>query len=321
MKTEKYWQRYVFALLALTWCGLGSASATEEPLPSPGISAPARECTATMKLGNTVLASVKITAGPDGVGGLATQFPQPDTCAGPVPCVRWDYKWEVLSPPSGVVLNNALVSVDSDVTISASNPAGAMVTKSLPPIFLVDTDGERFLRFGTGNVTTFSGSYFTPPGILPGTLTAAFTGKKGFVPVFARCALAGADNVGVQQNLATVEEKCYKITGATVCYQVDPRDGRVIAGTQVITADPDFNFVVVDADLLIDGIGKVIYTTPAQFSSEGSCNYTWTNTAGGRSTVSCTNCCIRKSTGKCVLAADLTDPVNQCKAGTYTPAS
>jgi hypothetical protein len=277
-----------------------------------------------MSLFGKVLAQVKIEAGPAFPSGLATVFPVPAVCTvggQPEPCLRWEYRWSVQT--SGVSLENGLLSVDSDVTIHASDPAGATVTKSLPSIFPVDTDGERFLKFGTGNVTTFTGSYFTPASILPGTLTAAFTGKKGAIPTFARCALAGADNIGVQQNQAVADEKSYRIPGAVVAFKLaPPPDGRVIPGSVMVTPDAggsveNFPIEETNEPINFDNLGATVFNTPLQVTTLGSCKYSWTNTTGGRSTVSCSTCCVNKATNQCVLSSSLTNPATQCKTGTF----
>jgi hypothetical protein len=82
-----------------------------------------------------------------------------------------------------------MVSVDTDITILASDPGGATISRILP----VTAEGERFLTFNA-TANTFTASYWTPPGVGPGTLTAGFVAKKGFMHLPGRCALAGADD-------------------------------------------------------------------------------------------------------------------------------
>jgi hypothetical protein len=60
-----------------------------------------------------------------------------------------------------------------------------------------------------------------------------------------------------------------------------------------------------------------VFVGAVQFTQPGSCKYSWTNTAGGRSTVTCSTCCINSATNQCVLKSSLTSPSTQCKAGTF----
>jgi hypothetical protein len=154
-------------------------------------------------------------------------------------------------------------------------------------------------------------------------LTAAFTGKKGILPTFARCALAGADNIGVQQNQAVADEKSYRIPGASIAFKLaPPPDGRVIPGSVTVTPDGggnpgDFPIQETNEPINFDNLGATIFNTPLQVTTLGSCKYSWTNTTGGRSTVSCSTCCVNKATNQCVLSSSLTNPATQCKTGTF----
>jgi hypothetical protein len=80
------------------------------------------------------------------------------------------------------------LSVDNDIAVLAA-PGGA-VSNFLNTISL--GEGERFLKYN-GSGTSFNATYWTPLDAEPGTLTAAFAAKKGFIPLLGRCALAGAD--------------------------------------------------------------------------------------------------------------------------------
>jgi hypothetical protein len=203
-------------------------------------------------------------------------------------------------------------------------PAGATVVKTLPTFIPVDTEGERFLKFETNTTTEFIGSYWTPINVTPGTLTAAALGKKGTAinVFFGRCPIAGADNVITQSNEAVADLRTFKITGCTVIFQVD-RDGKVIPGTIAVLEDEDnpnpggCTANETTDPLVIDG-KTIEFVGAVQFTQGGSCNYSWTNTAGGRSTVNCPNCCINKATSQCVLTSTLTNPATQCKTGTLT---
>ena len=314
------------AASALICLAIGEAKATDTPLPSPGISAPVRECTINAPvLFSTSKVSIKVEAGPGAASNtLADQFPVSGPCPAGVSdttCKQWIYRWTVQT--SGATLQKALNSVDSDVTIHTSTPAGATVIKTLPAFIPVDTEGERFLKFEANTTSEFIGSYWTPINVTPGTLTAAALGKKGtsLNVFFGRCAIAGADNVITQSNEAVADLRTFKITGCTVAFQVD-RDGKVIPGTIQIVVDPDNpnpgNCIPEETTdpLVIDG-KTIEFVGAVQFTQGGSCNYSWTNTAGGRSTVSCLNCCINKATNQCVLKTSLVSPTTQCKTGTF----
>lgn len=192
MLTRKHLLLYVgvvASLLGLTAIE-GAATGGGEPLPSFGVETPPRECTVSLPSG---LGSVTIQAGPDAESDdLAENFPIPDPCPPgmglPVgQCLKWTYRW--MFPRGAVMPLEALVSVDTDITILASNPSGATISRIIPVI----AEGERVLKFNA-TANTFTASYWTPPGVGPGTLTAGFVAKKGLWPLAGRCALAGADD-------------------------------------------------------------------------------------------------------------------------------
>ena len=84
------------------------------PLPSPGVATPPRDCTISISSDKTV----KIVAGPgSGSDGLATNFPIPQKCPdGITDCLKWEYQWTF----TNITPTEALVSVDSDITVLAS---------------------------------------------------------------------------------------------------------------------------------------------------------------------------------------------------------
>jgi|WetSurSiteA1Bulk_404760.scaffolds.fasta_scaffold00400_11 hypothetical protein len=312
---------YILFSIVVAIAMLLSASeviATEDftSFPSPGISAPLRECTISV-LGGTV----KIQAGPNlsEGGGLSTQFPIPYTCVGDAicpcgdssSCLQWQYRWAITGCDNASLVT-ALVSVDSDITVLSSDSLGAKVSKIIPIL----AEGERFLTFPVSGGTTFTASYFTPVNVTPGTLTAGFAGKKGWLPLLGRCALAGADSVIVQKNQAVADEQTFHLEGCTVAFKVDiggkviPNTMHIIDGKENCTFEGDTN------GLEIDGL-EVVFVGSVQFTLPGSCSYCFTNTAGGRSCTTCTACCISSTTGACVLKNTLSNPATQCKAGTY----
>jgi hypothetical protein len=179
----------IASLLVLTAIE-GAATGGGDPLPSFGVEMPPRECTVSLPSG---LGNVTIQAGPhDEHDGLAEIFPIPDACPPGVglpvgQCLKWTYQW--IFPRGAATLVDALVSIDTDITVLASDPSGATISRIIPVI----AEGERVLKFNA-TTNTFKASYWTPPGVGPGTLTAGFVAKKGFWPLAGRCALAGADD-------------------------------------------------------------------------------------------------------------------------------
>lgn len=316
MKPNKCLLTYAVAVTAFMVFANPVARATEEGLPSPGVT-PDRVCEAKMG----ALATVKIEAGPGLKSELDTEFPRTGPCpegVGTGSCSEWVYRWTVLQP-EGTLITNALVSVDSDVPIFASDPPGATVVGDIPGIIPVATNGERFLMFPVSNLTTFTGSFLTPANITPGTLTAASIGKKGSLPRFARCpfGIAGADNRAVQSsNEAIAADRSYEIPGCKVSFNVD-QDNKVIPGTIDVVANSKTDECTKVETFQFEVNGrKVEFDTGVQITQAGSCIYSWTNAAGGLSTANCTSCCVKKSTNQCVPKNTLTNPQTQCKAGT-----
>jgi hypothetical protein len=162
-------------------------------LPSLGVETPQRDCTVSVIGG-----SVKIQAGPDGMSPPVGPFPIPDPCPSTgEDCLKWTYKWTVTG--AGLSLSKVGISVDTDITIFASSPAGATIDPFIPFV----AEGERLLRYSVpGTPTTFTASFWTPAGVGPGTLTAGVLVKKGFLFLPGRCALAGADNQVTQTRIA-----------------------------------------------------------------------------------------------------------------------
>jgi hypothetical protein len=130
-------------------------------------------------------------AGPDTSGNPTGNFPLTEFCPSDFGtgglCKKWEYKWTISGSGSPTFLNGA-ISVDSDIAVLAA--LGGSVTNILNTISV--GEGERFVKF-TGSGTSFSKTLWTTLDAEPGTLTAAFLGKKGILPLAGRCALAGAD--------------------------------------------------------------------------------------------------------------------------------
>lgn len=277
----------------------------QPPYPlSPGVTPP-REC--SIKVWDDLY--VKVEAGPAEGSGLSDIFPMPATCQDG-PCLQWQYRWTF---PSGVTPLEALVSVDSDITVLVTNPS-AEISKIIP----ITAEGERFLKYRT-SVSSFIGSYYTPPNVTAGSLTAGYVGKKGIFPVAGKCSIAGADNVVIQQNQAVADEQTYKLEGCTVAFKV-ASDNKVIPNTIRIVEPSDGTCTLSETyePITVDGT-PIIFVGAVQFTQEGSCKYCWTNTFGGSTCSTCTTCCVSKTTGKCVKTSTLQNPATDCKIGTYTP--
>lgn len=296
-------------ILGMTLFSFGSEAVVVEPPPYPlsaGVAAPPRECSIRAWEG----VYVKIEAGPAESGGLSDTFPVPTTCPDG-PCLQWKYRWIF---PAGITPLEALASVDSDITVLVTDPS-AEVSRIIP----ITAEGERFLKYAASG-PQFTASYYTPPNVTAGSLTAGYVGKKSVLPVAGKCLLAGADNVVTQQNQAVADEQTYRMEGCTVAFKV-ASDNKVIPGTIRIVEESSGGTCTLSETfepITVDGT-PIIFVGAVQFTQEGSCKYCWTNTFGGSSCSTCTTCCVSKSTGKCVKTSSLQDPANQCKSGTYTP--
>jgi hypothetical protein len=263
--------------------------------------------------------SVRIEAGP-GTDGSIPEFPLADTCypSGPgqpgEACLKWDYRWTVSwTGDKTPNLVEAVVSVDSDITVLAATPP-VQVSKLLGIVNL--GEGERFLDFPASGLT-WTASYWTPLNATPGTLTAGFVVKKGFLPLAGRCALAGANNVGGDLNQPVADEQSFETPGCTAAFRLAP-NGKLVYKSLRITDGTGCSKDESDAPITING-DPVLFVTPVQFTQKGgSCKYSYVNTAGGTSTITCTACCIAKSTNKCVAKpADSSTWPTFCMPGTY----
>lgn len=297
----------IVVLIAVLFAAAG-VKAAEECLPLPPLPSYAvpveRACTIKLSLDGSKYA--RILAGPDATqeNGLATAFPL--TCKNGVgqcscgdaalnpTCLEWQYQWKIIGFPAAN-LGTAMISAGSNVSVYSSNPVGATV---LQPLI---AKGERFIQFSVPDGMTFSGAYYTPLNITPGTLTAGFTGKNGRIPLLGRCALAGASFVTVSQNqaLPAPETKTFSTAGGCVfSLNVDPASGKAIPGTiKLIGGSPDDCSISETYSMQIDG-NPLVYVSAGQWTEEGSCKYCQTNTYGGKTCATCSTCIIRN--GVCV---------------------
>jgi len=138
-------------------------------------------------------AKVTITAGPDGLGGLATQFPKQTACPdGAGTCLEWEYEWVY----SGANPSHTLLTAPSDLEIIVTPDDSPTV--STPPnqdsTFKVGQNifDVRLIRFNA-NSTTFRAGYFTrKTGVGIGVITAAASAGSST----AVCAIAGPTSSG-----------------------------------------------------------------------------------------------------------------------------
>jgi hypothetical protein len=240
----------VASLLVLTAIE-GTATGGGEPLPSFGVETPPRTCTVSLPLG---LGSVKIQAGPDDEesDGLAKNFPMLAPCPPgeglPVgECLKWTYRWIV--PSGALTLLDALVSVDTDITVLASDPSGATISRIIP----ITVEGERVLTFNA-TANTFTASYWTPPGVGPGTLTAGFVAKKGWGHPAGRCALAGADDRITGPDLPVTTQVIDQVGDCVIQRTVGARGCTVMIEVVSAPPPPAECEVKSDLDLTIDGV-------------------------------------------------------------------
>jgi len=244
---------------------------------SPGVSSPPRECTINIATGKFV----KIEAGPADGAGLSDVFPLTVSC-GDSPCLEWTYRWTF----TGITGLEALVSVDSDITVIASYPTNAQVAKIIP----ITAEGERFLKFPvSGSPITFSASYYTPLNITGGTLTAGYVGKMGIFPWAGKCALAGADNMIPSQNQAVADKSTYNLPTCTIAFSV-ASDGKAIPGTMEVISGTEDDCTVDPVEELVIGGVKPYFVGAGQFTLPGSCRYCFPTTNKSMQCTSCTTC-------------------------------
>jgi hypothetical protein len=180
--------KHLWLLLISVVCfiGLGATQVTATgPLSPAAQQPPPRECTVTKEVFKEKV-TVRIVAGP---GPDGEPFPLvvedcPSFFTGF--CKKWVYRFSLSG--SGAVFTHGALSVDRDIAVLAA--PGGTVSEVLNSISL--GEGERFLKYN-GSGTSFDATYLTPLDAEPGTYTAAFAIKKGFLPLLGSCALAGAD--------------------------------------------------------------------------------------------------------------------------------
>lgn len=185
---------------------------------------------------------------------------------------------------------------------------------------------SRILRFPAVNPIVNSGyqysvSFITPLGYTPRIASAGVQSGRQKTPDY--CLIAGASKQDTVY-VATVESQIVSTPGCRV-ELVKDSSGRVASATLTDPNNPNCQIETSPASYICDSDGgvnpqpvdckKVVSNLPENgLASEGSCNYSYTNTMGGKTTIACTTCCIQKSTNKCVLKSSLSS-TSLCTAG------
>jgi hypothetical protein len=277
-----------------------------EPLTAP------RECNFT---------DIRIVAGPDAKGEPLAPFPRVVTCPDPDDCPRKDVPlvgqfllWEFKVTELGKTrVAHVILSVAADIEVLWAYPSAA-----LSDICLGDdttkagqhTCESRFIRFDAEPTTTLA-RYYTPVGLVPTLTTAGWDAGKAD----GYCPCAGAGTTVFEASQAEPKSQSYVLgeTGCIVRFDVAP-NGKLIPGSMELVQGKG-DCVIEDDTRLIEIDGKpVVYLGMVQWTEEGnSCKYCWTNTYGGKTCVTCTTCCIKKGTTKCIqVKADLSN-CDKCK--------
>ena len=272
---------------------------------------------------------VKIVAGKD--GDETATFPRLVSCPGS-DCpsltltgqfLQWDYTFS--SPNAPVSALYLSVSDDTSVRMMSSTAAPQTIPNCLTNSNSED-DGttnfdcdEHTLRFVPSPNST-AVYFLTPLGLSPRIATAGvhLTGesedptshKKSF------CRIAGASSPDAKNqptavNQAIIQSQVVATPGCNVTLTRDT-NGRVADAviTQDFSTTPDTtncNIVkspapfTCDNPLNTDTCHQVVSDYNDGLTTQGSCNYSYTNTIGGKTTIACTGCCVQPSTNKCVV--------------------
>lgn len=184
---------------------------------------------------------------------------------------------------------------------------------------------SQVLKFPASSSTGTSGqqytvSFITPMGYTPRIATAGAQRHGDNSNNAAFCLIAGASKQD-SVNVATVESKIVSTPGCRVDLETDS-SGRVSNAT-IISGSENCHIDHTPAPFICDnenGVAtnckKVVSNLPENgLTSEGSCNYSYTNTSGGKTTLACTTCCVQASTNTCVLKSSLSS-LDLCTAAT-----
>lgn len=275
MQTRKLLLSCVLVIAGVAWFAATEVIAAD-PLSPAVTQPPSRECTIPAGTGS----SVTVQAGPDGAGGLAPNFPLPQSgeiCAGLGSCLEWRY----LFTYTGLTPQKAALTVDTDITVQGCNPA-CQVTQRVPLV----SEGERTVVFNA-TTTALTVSYSTPLGVGPGTMTASFVAKKGTWPRAGLCALAGADSLIAEHNVEAVDQVVRSTlrteAGEVLCTvdRIIDAEGRTTA-LQVV--EPATCTRVTDLVELRNASGApaLFIGGDVQITFEGSHKFCWASTTTGQ---------------------------------------
>jgi hypothetical protein len=297
------------ALLIVSW--LFSVTGVRAELFPPTNSEPPRTCNLSTKV--TIVAGLN--------GDPAAPFPRVVNCPG-ADCpagfsgsgqyLRWDYTFMYF----GVNPSQAYLTVSDDISLFFTSP-----TAVISP-FCSNNSGDdgglspcevRTIRFNA-NSTTFNAAYLTGLDWSPRIASAG--AKAGNFKAYCLLAGGGKPTGATGQAITQVNAQT---PGCTYEFGVGSGGQDIETGSLHITSGDGNCTVAEDTEPLIVDERPVSgwhinFLDPVR--TEGSCNYTYTNTAGGKTTISCTTCCVAKSTNKCVLKSALSSPATQCTSGT-----
>lgn len=249
--------------------------------------------------------NVTILAGPDGAGGLATQFPKLVPCPdGAGSCFEWEYQWIY----NGANPSHALLSAPSDVEIIVT-PAGSP-TVSTPPAqdstFKVGQNifDVRLIRYNA-NGTTFNASYFTrKTEVAIGLVTAA--ASSGSTTAF--CAIAGATSSGESTDLfAPLAAAECKVSGNTSFSILRGKDScveelRAFENTTCAGAGTLIPGEALESNILSTGplVGNYLCAETLTVSANSPCQL-YKTTSGGTTYKWCYHANVLIGTSNCTL--------------------
>ncbi|MGZ8946013.1 MAG: hypothetical protein ACXW1W_11380 [Methylococcaceae bacterium] len=251
-------------------------------------------------------------------GDPTAPFPRVVTCPG-ADCpteftgitaqyLRWDYSFTY----HGVTPSHAFLSVSGDTQLFFTSPSSIVSSDCAGDSYSKAGKYACELHFMRYNVSssTFTAYYLTSLNWSPRIATAG--AQAGSFQDF--CLLAGAGKPPSDQN--QIQEVTEIQTVLTPGCRVElTRDSKGRVENAQITEGADNCSIEVSPDpILIDG-KRLLSELRDPVTTEGSCNYSYTNSIGGKTTIACSTCCVQSSTNKCVLKSSLSSPTTQCTAG------
>jgi len=292
----------------LTAVGLFAATGARADNP---LFPPSNEVPRTCNLGTfaTVVAGVDESGNPSSTA----QFPKVITCpnsadsncpvdfGGTGKYLRWDYAYAF----SGSNPSLSLLTVSIDTPLLYTSPT-AVISNSCDGDTSTRTAAHtcerKALRY-TANSSTYKAFYLTPTGIGPlqATAGAKAGSKEGY------CLMGGAGRPSEETGQA-VTHVTARTPGCNYEFDVAPGAQDIVAGT--MTTDNTDNCSIVEDSTPPEIDGKPTFNLHSgvlePFPTVGSCIYTYTNTSGGKTQISCSTCCVQASTNTCVQKTSTT---------------